>query len=63
MDQKKKGVEMRHLEEDCCFAASNSAHGFHSYYAEFFDDAEVDRVFVIKGGPGTGKSRFMRETR
>lgn len=61
MNQKRKGVELRHLEEDCCFAASNSAHGFHSYYAEFFDDAEIDRVFVIKGGPGTGKSRFMRE--
>ncbi len=61
MNQKRRGVELRHLGEDCCFAASNSAHGFHSYYAEFFDDAGVDRVFVIKGGPGTGKSRFMRE--
>ena len=61
MNQKRKGVELRHLEEDCCFAASNSAYGFHSYYAEFFDDAEVERVFVIKGGPGTGKSRFMRD--
>ena len=61
MKQKRKGAELRHLDEDCCFAASNSAHGFHSFYAEFFDDVDVERVFVIKGGPGTGKSRFMRE--
>ena len=61
MKEKRKGAELRHLGEDCCFAASNSAHGFHSFYAEFFDDVDVDRVFVIKGGPGTGKSRFMRE--
>lgn len=46
--------------EDAYFAASNSAKGFFSYYAECFDDARIQRVFAIKGGPGTGKSYFMR---
>ena len=42
------------------FAASNSRNGFHSYYESCFRDA-VDTLYVIKGGPGTGKSRLMRE--
>lgn len=44
---------------DGYFAASNSGRGFTNYYAEVFGAA--DRIFVIKGGPGTGKSRFMHE--
>lgn len=41
------------------FAASNSGEGFKNYYSEVFGGS--DRIFVIKGGPGTGKSRFMGE--
>ena len=59
--QKRKAAELRTTGEDAFFAASNSAHGFQSYYDECFNHEEIDRVFVIKGGPGTGKSRFMRE--
>ena len=40
------------------FAASNSSEGFKSYYGEVFDRAE--RLYVIKGGPGTGKSSLMK---
>ncbi len=40
------------------FAASNSAEGFKNYYPAVF--ARADRLFVIKGGPGTGKSGLMR---
>ncbi len=40
------------------FAASNSAEGFKNYYPEVF--ARADFVYIIKGGPGTGKSSFMR---
>lgn len=43
------------------FAASNSARGFKSYYDQVFDRKKLERVYIIKGGPGTGKSRFMRE--
>ncbi|MBQ7319184.1 MAG: hypothetical protein IJW97_03260 [Clostridia bacterium] len=42
------------------FAASNSRDGFHSYYEQCFRGA-VDVLYIIKGGPGTGKSRLMRE--
>ena len=59
--QKKKSEELRATGEDACFVASNSARGFQSYYDECFNHKEIERVFVIKGGPGTGKSRFMRE--
>lgn len=41
------------------FAASNSTRGFVSYYHQVFGDCR--RIYVIKGGPGTGKSRFMEE--
>lgn len=43
-----------------CFAASNSAEGFRNYYGDIFTDTRVDRLYIIKGGPGTGKSHFMR---
>lgn len=47
--------------EDAYFAASNSEKGFFSYYQDCFDASRVKRVFAVKGGPGTGKSRFLRE--
>ncbi|MBQ7384587.1 MAG: hypothetical protein IJV72_07350 [Clostridia bacterium] len=44
------------------FAASNSANGFKSYYGEIFDGKRFERIYIIKGGPGTGKSKFMKDT-
>ncbi len=41
------------------FAASNSEDGFHSFYREVFD-RKLTHIYIIKGGPGTGKSRLMR---
>lgn len=41
------------------FLGSNSASGFHSLYGGFCA-GEDDFLHVIKGGPGTGKSSFMR---
>lgn len=47
--------------EGCAvFAASNSARGFKSYYDQVFDRKNLERLYIVKGGPGTGKSRFMR---
>ena len=43
------------------FGASNSASGFVNYFPQIFCDRTCSRIYVIKGGPGTGKSRFMRE--
>lgn len=47
--------------ENAYFAASNSIKGFISYYDEIFNAARIGRLFAVKGGPGTGKSRFLRE--
>ncbi len=54
-------MTIRSTGENAYFAASNSTSGFYSYYAELFDAAQIKHVYAIKGGPGTGKSRFLRE--
>jgi hypothetical protein len=44
------------------FAASNSCRGFISYFPVCFGPQNgVQKLYIIKGGPGTGKSRFMRD--
>lgn len=40
------------------FCAVNSSKGFISFYPQLIK--ESDRVYIVKGGPGTGKSRFLR---
>ena len=45
--------------EEKYFAAANSSRGFVSYFDCAFGKAE--RRYIIKGGPGTGKSYFMRQ--
>ena len=59
--KRKTAVTVRSTGEDAYFAASNSARGFRSYYSECFDNARIGRLYAVKGGPGTGKSRFLRE--
>ena len=41
------------------FASSNSSEGFKNRYREVFGRA--DKLYVIKGGPGTGKSSLMKK--
>lgn len=41
------------------FLGANSKNGFYSLYGGFCTDVG-DRLSVIKGGPGTGKSSFMK---
>lgn len=43
---------------DGYFAAANSRNGFISFDSSLFSD--VSFLYIIKGGPGTGKSSFMR---
>ncbi len=43
------------------FVTANGYSGFRSYYEDVYRSANFTRVFVIKGGPGTGKSRLMQE--
>lgn len=48
------------MREKRYFAASNTERGFLSYFFEIFRE-RAQRCYIIKGGPGTGKSRLMRE--
>lgn len=41
------------------FPGGNTAYGFYSYYDHIIEP-DATRIFVIKGGPGVGKSTFMR---
>ncbi len=42
------------------FASANSYEGFCSLFPEVYNH-EFDRIFVLKGGPGTGKSTLMKK--
>ena len=43
------------------FPGGNTSQGFYSYYKYILSD-DAKRIFIIKGGPGTGKSNFMKRT-
>ena len=43
------------------YAAANGYTGFRSYFNTVFDRRKFNRVFIIKGGPGTGKSTLMKK--
>ncbi len=43
------------------FLTANSADGFINGFKSVYDLKDGWRVFLIKGGPGTGKSTFMRK--
>ncbi|WP_273123227.1 PRK06851 family protein [Bacillus weihaiensis] len=40
------------------YAGGNTAKGFFSFYDSVLQD--LDRLFILKGGPGTGKSSIMK---
>ncbi len=46
----------RHL-----FPGNNTTQGFYSYYNYILGQREANRIICIKGGPGVGKSTFMRK--
>ena len=43
------------------FAAANGIFGFRNYFSRVFDSSAYRRIFVLKGGPGTGKSSLMKK--
>lgn len=42
------------------FAGSNTAYGFQGYFDSIINIADVERVYILKGGPGVGKSGLMK---
>lgn len=43
------------------FLGANSANGFVSLYDHIIDRETANRVYILKGSPGSGKSSFMRQ--
>ncbi len=43
------------------FVGANSSKGFVSFYDTILSDESIEKIYIIKGGPGTGKSRFMND--
>jgi len=50
-----KGQE-RHI-----FPGNNTPNGFHSYYHYILPQTDANHIFCLKGGPGVGKSTFMKK--
>ncbi len=42
------------------FAAANGYGGFRSLFSEIFNPEIFERIYIIKGGPGTGKSSMLK---
>lgn len=43
------------------FAAANTCRGFVSYFGELFSPGKLSRIYILKGGPGVGKSTLMKK--
>lgn len=43
------------------FLGGNTSEGFFSYYDYLLRQSEARKIYVIKGGPGTGKSTLMKK--
>ena len=43
------------------FLGGNTSKGFFSYYDYLANGEEFNKIYIIKGGPGTGKSTTMKE--
>jgi len=48
--------KIRHM-----FPGGNTPFGFYSYYRYVLDSEQANRIFILKGGPGTGKSTIMKK--
>ncbi len=52
---------MKELGRMAFFAALNTTKGFMSYFDEIFSPDLMEKIVIVKGGPGTGKSHFLNE--
>jgi hypothetical protein len=48
------------MNEKHVFAGNNTSQGFYSYFDNVFNPEEANRIYILKGGPGVGKSSFMK---
>ena len=48
------------IQDNVFFAAANGYDGFISYFDKIFDPTLFTRIYILKGGPRTGKSTLLR---
>lgn len=49
------------MKEKHVFAGNNTSHGFFSYFNYTFNPDDANHIYILKGGPGVGKSSFMKK--
>jgi len=49
------------LKERHFFAGNNTSKGFYSYFDYILNLEEANHYYILKGGPGVGKSSFMKK--
>ncbi|WP_326906583.1 hypothetical protein [Sedimentibacter sp. MB31-C6] len=49
------------MKEKHFFAGNNTSKGFFSYFDNSINPSELNRIYILKGGPGVGKSSFMKK--
>ncbi|ROR29103.1 hypothetical protein EDD66_10338 [Mobilisporobacter senegalensis] len=49
------------MTEKHVFAGNNTSKGFFSYFDYLINPYAADRIYILKGGPGVGKSSFMKK--
>ena len=49
-----------YIANNTCFAAANTYYGFKSNFDEVLERDTLERLLILKGGPGTGKSSLMK---
>lgn len=52
---------MNDIKERHVFPGGNTTKGFHSFYKYILSQKDANRIICLKGGPGTGKSSFMKK--
>ncbi len=55
MKQKQTNIVRRDF-----FGAANTSDGFYSLFGEIFSPEKLKKIYILKGGPGCGKSTTMR---
>lgn len=61
VDSEKLNTGGNYLKEKHYYAGGNTAKGFHSCFAYVFNPVELNHLYILKGGPGVGKSSFMKK--
>lgn len=58
---KTKNIENINKYKKCYFSAANSCDGFVNFFKYNFSPLKLNAIYIIKGGSGTGKSKFMQD--